>query len=305
MARAFGEACEYTGFFVVRGHRVDERLTGEMVAISRAFFALPEEEKMRLLPATENSPGYRPMESVALAATLGGAPIPDLKEAFLISPLLGYRRLPAAYAADPKWFRENPWPAAVPRFREVWTAYYQAMESLAASLMRIAALALDLPETHFASYFDRHVSQLTARSYPPLEREPKPGQLRSGAHTDYGAITILWKDEGSGSLQVFDKAGEWCDVIPRAGELVINIGDLLAQWTNDRWVSTLHRVALPPASEREGGPRLSIPFFYKPNYDAVIEPLASCIDAGHPARYAPVTAGDHMSMKRDRHVIPH
>lgn len=306
VARRVGAACEYTGFFVITGHRVEQRLIDDVVSLTRAFFALPEEEKKRSIPGTENGPGYRPIETVSLAATLGAESIPDLKEGFLVNPLLEYRRLPDDYVRGPrgpKWFRENVWPGAVPGFRSAWIAYYQAMESLSATLMRIAALALQLPEDFFEPMFDRHISQLTARNYPPVRRQPKPGQLRAGAHTDYGAVTVLWKDEGAGSLQVVDKSGEWLDVIPDPGSFVINIGDLLAQWTNDRWVSTLHRVAMPRDPEHESEPRLSMPFFYKPNYDAMIETIPSCIDADHPPRYEPVVAGDHMSMKRDRHVV--
>jgi isopenicillin N synthase-like dioxygenase len=306
VAQSIGAACEYTGFFLITGHGVERGIIDDMVSSCRSFFALPNDVKARACPSVVNGPGYRPTETVALAATLDAESPPDLKEGFLISPLFAERKLPKDYVYGPlgtKWFRENVWPAEVPRFREAWTSYYAAMESLAATLMGIAAIALDLPETHFATAFDRHISQLTARNYPPIAHEPKPGQLRAGAHTDYGALTILWKDEGSGSLQVVDKDRQWQDIIPEPDCLVINIGDLLAQWTNDRWVSTLHRVALPSKDEDRSTARLSVPFFYKPNYDAVVETLESCIDDEHPKRYAPVTAGEHMSMKRDKHVV--
>lgn len=301
VARSFGAACEYTGFFMITGHGVDRRLLDETISLTRAFFALPEAEKMRTLPVAKRGTGYLPMESVALAASLGGAPIPDLKEGYVLRPLPEARKNSTGGTWEDA-FRETAWPSAVPGFREAWLSYYEAMDSLSASLMRIAALALDMPETCFASKFERHCSALTARNYPAVQREPKPGQLRAGAHTDYGAITILWKDEGSGSLQVFDKAGKWRDVIPEPNAFVINIGDLLAQWTNDRWVSTLHRVTMPAEAER-GFARLSIPFFYQPDPDALIETIPSCIDEEHPLKYAPVLAGEHIAEKQGRHLI--
>jgi isopenicillin N synthase-like dioxygenase len=113
----------------------------------------------------------------------------------------------------------------------------------------------------------------------------------------------LWKDAGSGSLQVVDELGEWRDVVPEAGCFIINIGDLVARWTNDRWVSTLHRVVVPPRDEQRLERRLSIPFFYKPNYDAAIGTIATCIDAEHLARYDRVVAGEHLAMKRGKHVV--
>ena len=177
------------------------------------------------------------------------------------------------------------------------------MEQLAARLFHIAALALDLPETYFDPRIDRHTSQLSARRYPPLADDLPPNQERAGAHTDYGAITILWKDDGSDSLQVMGKDGTWQDIVPVDGCFIINIGDLLAQWTNDRWVSTLHRVVAPRDLAARARDRYSIPFFFKPNFDAVIAPIPSCIGNGRPAKYAPIRAGDHMAMKRHKHVI--
>jgi isopenicillin N synthase-like dioxygenase len=305
VARRFGDACEYTGFLMIAGHGVPPELTDRMLAACRGFFDLPETEKRRVCPVTENGPGYRPIATVALARTRGEEAPGDLNEGYLISPLLAYRGLPAAYVGSDeggKWFRDNIWPAAPTDFEGAWIAYYRAMELLAATLMRISALALDLPEDYFVSRIDRHTSQLTARCYPPIEGDALPNQLRAGAHTDYGAITILWKDKGAGNLEVMSKAGKWQAIVPVAGCLIINIGDLLAQWTNDRWVSTLHRIATPTDTTRSVA-RYSIPFFFKPNFDAVIEPIPSCIGNGRPLKYAPIVAAEHMAMKRRKHVV--
>ena len=299
VARKVGAACEDTGFYTIAGHGVDRALIDRMAAVTRAYFALDEREKQRTACAG-TGPGYRPLESRRLAATRDDVALPDLKEGFVVGPLLPHRALPSDYVTAPgatDWFMENLWPDRPPEFREIWTAYYRAMESLGSTLMRISALALGLPESYFDSKFDRHVAALSAKSYPPVLQEPLPGQLRAGAHTDYGGITILWKDDGSGSLQVIDKSGVWRDIVPQPDCFIVNIGDLLAQWTNDRWVSTLHRVIMPDDPKDRMESRLSLPFFYMPNYDTVVETIETCIDDRHPLRYSPVTAAEHFATK--------
>jgi len=306
VARQFGAACEHTGFLMVTGHGVAAGVTQRMLESCRAFFDQPEDEKRRLCPAIENGPGYRPIASHSLARTLDAIAPGDLNEGYLISPLIDDRRLPAEYvgsAEGAKWFRPNVWPSVPADFREAWIAYYQTMASLASTLMHISALALDVPETYFDERIDKHTSQLSARRYPPVDGETLPNQQRAGAHSDYGAITILWKDAGADSLQVIGKRGDWEDVVPVADCFIINIGDLLAQWTNDRWVSTLHRVVAPRDPAARARSRYSLPFFFKPNYDALIEPIPSCVGAGRPAKYAPMLAGEHMARKRHKHVV--
>ena len=125
-----------------------------------------------------------------------------------------------------------------------------------------------------------------------------PGQLRCGAHADYGSLTIVSSDTDVGGLQVLGKDGTWSDVPCIPGTFVINLGDLMAEWTNDRWRSTLHRVVNPPRVEAESS-RLSLLFFQQPNYDAVIECLPSCTDEANPPRYGTITSGAHVARKID------
>jgi len=123
--------------------------------------------------------------------------------------------------------------------------------------------------------------------------------MRMGAHTDYGSITILLADRVPG-LQL-RRGGEWHDVLPPADGFLVNIGDLLAEWTNDRWHSTLHRVVPPPGVadgvDDEPVRRRSIAWFQQPNWDAVIECLPACHDESNPPRYRPVTSGEHLMAK--------
>ena len=194
------------------------------------------------------------------------------------------------------FFQENRWPAVVPSFEPVAKEYYREMERLAADLMRIFAVALELPEQYFEPHFDRHISLLVTNYYPPQKQAPVPGQLRAGAHTDYGSLTILAPSKATGGLQVRDRNDVWEEVPFVPGAYVINIGDCMACWTNDRWVSTMHRV-VNPAKTFAGEARMSIVFFQQPNDDAIIDCIPTCKDVGNPPRYAPISSGAYMAAK--------
>ena len=160
-------------------------------------------------------------------------------------------------------------------------------------------MALDLDGHYFDDNIDRHCSNLFATHYPEYDGAIEPGQLRLGAHTDYGSLTIVYQDEGAGGLQVHS-GGRWIDVPALPGSFVVNLGDLLARWTNDRWVSTLHRVVNPDAGSTGRSRRISIPFFQQPNYDALIECLRSCQGPSNPPRYPPILSGVNMIEKTNR-----
>ena len=172
--------------------------------------------------------------------------------------------------ADPEalafCYAETIWPPAPAGFVDAWKAYYAAMEDLAARIMRVFAVALKLPEDYFAGVIDRPVSALRALNYPHPTVPPQPGQLRAGAHTDYGSLTILLPEAKSGGLQIFTPEREWRPVPPVPGAFIINIGDLMALWTNDRWVSTLHRVVNPAPDAKGSTRRQSFAFFHQPNW---------------------------------------
>jgi isopenicillin N synthase-like dioxygenase len=159
-------------------------------------------------------------------------------------------------------------------------------------LMRIGARALDLPEDWFTPYYDRRVCTLRCVLYPEQPTTPEPGQLRYGAHRDYGGLTILRPDRAEGALQACLPDGRWIDVRAPAGAFVINVGDLIARWTNGRWISALHRVVNPPA-RAAGTRRLSLVLFTGPNFDAEISCIPTCTGPDRPARHPPVRAIDH------------
>jgi isopenicillin N synthase-like dioxygenase len=298
VAAEVGRACTDIGFFSVVGHGVPEALIQRMSDVSRRFFDLPLSEKLKVKrPRPEQSRGYIGFGDENLAYSLGKEAVTDLKEFFAIGPVdvpdAEYYRSAAAYPS----FAPNLWPAEPAELRAIWTDYYRALERLGEAIMRIFALALALPEDFFADKLDRHISGIRVINYPDQATPPARGQLRAGAHSDFGAVTILKSENAPGGLQVKNRRGEWIDVAAVPDAFVVNIGDLMMRWTNDRWISTLHRVVNPPRDAAMGSRRQSIVFFYQPNYDAVIACLPGCSGPGHPPKYAPVTSGAHRLTK--------
>jgi isopenicillin N synthase-like dioxygenase len=282
--------CRTTGFLNLVGHGVPEATISTLWRQAEAFFALPEAEKCKAAAPYPGYPyGYLPPLAEALARSQGVESAPDLKESFNGGPEAAPPGLDDPEALS-FCYAPTIWPAAPEGFRSAWLDYYRAMEALAARVMRVFAVALDLPEAYFDRYIDAPISALRALNYPALARAPAPGQIRAGAHTDYGSLTILLPQAGSRGLEIFSQ-GRWIEVPPAPGAFVINLGDLMARWTNDRWVSTLHRVTIPSDGGAER--RQSFAFFHQPNWDAEIASLV----AGEPAKYAPVRSGPYLMSK--------
>ncbi len=192
VVRAVDAACTEIGFFTIAGHGVPAALIDRMLETSRAFFDLPAAEKRRVArPRPEQSRGYLALGAENLSYSRGDASTTDLKEFFAIGPVdvpdEAYYRRPEAYPS----FAPNLWPERPAALRSVWTEYYHTLEGLAARLLRIFALALGLPDDFFRDKTDRHISGIRANHYPEQVDPPAPGQIRAGAHTDYGAVTIL------------------------------------------------------------------------------------------------------------------
>jgi len=301
VAEAVRAACEEIGFLTIEGHGVPDALVRQVFDVSLAFFDLPLAEKLALRSHDAGIPrGYSALASKSLGRTYGLDTPPDLREQFFIGPPddwgTHYRSFPGAA----KVYARNVWPRRPERFRGVFTLYYRALERLAVDLMRIFALALLLPETWFDAAIDRHFSTCPTNLYPEQSGEPLPGQLRAGPHTDFGSLTILAVNDAPGGLQVLFPDDAWHDVRPAPGQFVVNLGDMMGRWTNDRWKSTVHRVVNPPRVHATGSRRQTVGFFLHPNFDAQVTCLPTCADADHPARYAPILAGEHMLAKLER-----
>jgi isopenicillin N synthase-like dioxygenase len=290
-------ACAGSGFLAVTGHGIEPGLVADMLATSQAFFDLPLADKLRYRPDDlEGNRGYAPEGTEALSYSLGVESPPDLFEAFNI----GREVPPPGKSAEQRrlYFAPNIWPDVPPRMREVWLDYWAACEQLGFVLLDVFARALGLPDGWFRPFHDRSISVMRANNYQRRPGAPPAaeGQQRMGAHSDYGTLTILLADRVPG-LQIRDAEGAWHDVLPPEDGLLVNLGDLLAEWTNDRWRSTVHRV-VPPRGRAEGDARRrSIAWFQQPNHDAVIEVLPSCCDDANPPRYPPTTSGEHLMAK--------
>jgi isopenicillin N synthase-like dioxygenase len=298
----FDETLREVGFFQIVDHGVPDWIADRFWDVTRSFFDLPLEAKLSVERPAGGLYGYFPMLAESLARSLDAMAPGDLKESFNMGPgdTTGHAPVDETEAS---LFSANRWPAAVPEFKPVWEAYYGAMASLANRLMEMFALGLGLPTDFFADKTDRSPSALRAINYPEQEAPPEDGQLRAGAHTDYGTLTILRQELGRAGLQVRDERSDaWIDIPPTPGAFVINIGDLMARWTNDRWTSTLHRVVNPDAGSAISTRRQSVPFFHNANYSARIECLPSVLAAGEKPKYEPVLAGPHLAGKSHKAV---
>ena len=288
-------ACSTTGFLGITGHLIDQSIIDDMFEITSSFFQqdFPSKQRFFMDDAAANR-GYSPLGSEALSYSLGVESPPDQFEAFNMG-----REVPPTSATAKEraaYFSPNVWPDEP--FRTAWLRYWDACESLGFDLVDMFALALDMPPGYFRPFVDQSISVMRANWYNRYHDAPalEDGQLRMGAHSDYGCLTILAADRVPG-LQIRDTKGGWHDVLPPEHGFLVNLGDLLAEWTNDRWRATVHRVVPPPPDQAGAFRRRSVAWFQQPNHDALIEVLPTCISTDNPARYKPVTSGAHLMAK--------
>jgi len=295
VARQVDDACRSIGFFTVVGHGVPEALIASTRQAAIDFFSLPVEEKNKVeRPPQKTSRGYFGVGDRSIAYSLGKAAPPDLQEAF------GFGPENVTYDPEDKsakaMLAPNLWPERPAGFQSTMLSYRKAMTDLSEKFLRVVATALNVDEGFFKEKFDRQPSAVRLIRYPAVTEQPEEGQLRAGAHTDYGVITYIRGDDTPGGLQIWLRNGDWIDVHPDPGSFVCNIGDLMARWSNDRWLSTLHRVAVPPP-EAEPKDRISLVFFQTPNHDAVISCLETCIEPGRAAKYPNIICSEHYLTK--------
>jgi isopenicillin N synthase-like dioxygenase len=298
VARAVATVCETTGFLIVSGHGIPRSVLDNAFEESRMFFDQGQAEKDKWHPTgPARQRGYHALATRGLANTLDNSVPPDLRETVFLGPVDDHEghfaHIPEASTA----YAPNIYPDAPTAFSEALRALYRAYERLSLDLLSIFAVALEIPEESFTARMTRHFSILSSHHYPPLAEPPMPDQLRTGAHTDFGAFTILAMTDAIGGLEALSPGGHWIPVKPRPGALVVNIGDMMARWTNNRWASTLHRVANPIDLGAWETRRQSIGFFAHPDFDALIDCIPTCLAPGEKAVYPPVTAGEHIALK--------
>ncbi len=304
IAREVDAACRAIGFLIISGHGVPDELIARMDSVCRAFVALPYWEKARLTMPTDRYRGYLPMGSEDSAYSMGDERHPpDLRECFIVGPFDHPYDEYHHGSAGARFFAPNVWPDRPQGFRTIWQAYYAEMERLAADLLSIFSVALGLPENTFEDKIDKHITNFAMIYYPTQTKTPRENQTRCGAHSDFGGLSIVYTDSDVGGLQVQTNSGEWLGVPCVPGTFVVNVGDLMAEWTNDRWRSTMHRVVNPPRDKADAS-KLSLLFFQQPNYDARIECLPTCTSADNPPKYAPILSGEYVANKVDRSRAP-
>jgi len=270
LVAAIDVACTTIGFFVVTGHGVESQVD-EVFEAARSLFGLGEASKEAF--SMVDRQGFVPAHHLKLDETI--------------------RSAPAEYY-DVGTRGERRWPSAtdLPAFRDVVTRYQQAVLAVGGDLLRVLAIALDLEPTFFADRMHDPQCFLRMFHYEPDGATPdRPSAVLTDPHTDYGLITLLATD-GVPGLEVRPLGGDWTMVEAPARSLIVNLGDMLARWTNDQYVSTPHRVTAPPTRHR-----YSVPFFVNPDPATTVSCVPACVTPERPCRYEPVTASEFLAQR--------
>jgi isopenicillin N synthase-like dioxygenase len=294
IADQLDEACRTVGFMQVIGHGIPDAAAAGLAEAIDEFFGLPLETKRRYrAPRPSINRGYTEPGTEKLSYSLGVDSPSDMFEAFNVGASTD--DFPGL-DLDPEIYALDIWPEETALFRDGVTTWFRHAASVARTMTSVFELALGLPPGFFTPFTDHSIDVLRLVNYAQPEATVLlPEQLGMGAHTDYGIVTILWADPVPG-LQVLDAAGTWHPVLPDPGALLVNLGDLLARWTNDRWMSTMHRVVPPTDAGGRSMRRRSAAFFHDGNADALISTLEPCRTDGE-AGYDDVTVGEHLAQK--------
>lgn len=282
LAKQLREVCQGIGFFYVKGHGIPDELMAATFEASRRFFAQPLEERMKINKDRFHR-GYLP-----IGTTRYPGKAPDLKDSFDIGVELALDH-PDVVAGLPL-HGPNQWPD-LDGFRAPVEAYFQAVRECGLRLLGLFAESLEVEKDFFTRHYDNPTILMRMLHYPPQSEAVEEGSIGAFPHSDYGVMTLLAQDP-SGGLELRKLDGSWIGAPYIPGTLVVNIGDLMARWTNDVYRSNLHRVV-----NRLGTERYSIPFFFNPNHRALVECIPSCAGPDRPALYPPVEAGEYVADK--------
>ncbi|KAF3211040.1 hypothetical protein TWF679_006533 [Orbilia oligospora] len=288
-AKSLFDACHDVGFFYLKGHGIPKETCDLVLDTVRNWMLTATDEEKATIARKDagvgDGDGARGYQKIGENVTLGKS---DFHEAIDL-----YATHPLAPPSPPYQPLHGPniWPN--PFFSDVFTDYIDQILVLGAALMRCMAVALSLPEDHFEPFINPSFWVCRAIGYPPLTPEAikaNPGGVGCGAHSDYGCWTFLLTDETRGALKVEGKDGEWIDANPVEGCYVVNVGDMLMQWTNGLFKSTVHQVV-----HLGNNYRVSVPVFFEPSWEAKISPLEGCIvETGGKALYGGVTYGEYL-----------
>jgi isopenicillin N synthase-like dioxygenase len=297
VAAAVDVACSEVGFMQVLGHGIPASVTNGLGFAMDDFFGLDlDEKKLSITPKGVNR-GYSPPKAESLSLSLGvesASRMNDFFEAFNVgSAASDFPRLRLEGQND---YAENVWPDVL-NFRLRVERYFAEARRVSRTMTDIFAQALDLKPGFFDRFTDHSIDVLRMNNYalPPGTVDLDGELIGMSEHTDFGIVTVLWADQVKG-LQVLGADGSWNDVSPADDALLINLGDLTARWTNERWQSTLHRVK-PPIVDGTIARRRSAAYFHDGNADAVISAIPSCVLDGAEPLYPPITVTEHIAAK--------
>jgi isopenicillin N synthase-like dioxygenase len=278
------------GFVQLVGHGLHDEVADGLWAGMDEFFALPVDVKSaHVVDDAAANRGYRQRGSEALSYSIGEASPPDLFESFNSGH--------DVRAGSDRLIQQTPWPHDAPAFVAATRRYLAEMVSLSARLDTIFGEIIGLPDLAGQSTSGPDTMACIRYERRSDEASPQPGQKRMGAHSDYTTFTILRADPVPG-LEILadstDSTTRWKSVIPDAGALLLNVGDLLAIWTDDVWPSTVHRVPLR-GHGTDPALRRSVAYFHYPDLDVSVEPLHTF--RRDDSRYAPVTVAEHLAAR--------
>ncbi|KAI1388001.1 Clavaminate synthase-like protein [Hypoxylon trugodes] len=277
------QACVTSGFFQIVNHGVPKELQDAVFKAAETFFALPLEEKKKLRPPILKNRGYELIGSQALQE----GSLPDLKEGFFVG-----QHIPASdprSQAHPYLIGPNIFPDSLPdaALKIPTETYYSTIFDLSCRIMGILARGLPYGNDIFVPFISGDpVCAIRLLHYPPQDSTDSR-QLGAGAHTDFGAITLLLQDSAGGLEVLNPNTQSWVSVTPNPDAYVVNIGDMLSFWTRGAYRSTIHRVV-----NRSGKDRYSVPFFFDGNTDVELAPLDG--SGGGDGVKKALTAEEHM-----------
>jgi isopenicillin N synthase-like dioxygenase len=267
---------------LVTGHGVAPDLRRRMAEVSAAFFDRPRDDKERVRwPGEGVWRGWQPVHEGVPELT--GTRTPDLVERF------------EAQELD----RFTMWPSEPADLRDVWVAYDAACAGVCSRLIELLAAGLDLPSGDVPAWTEHQYANLCVNNYPAQVEAPLPGQVRTGAHTDRGGVTLLAADAAAGGLEVqIPASGEWVPVTVPADAYLVQIGDLFARWTNLVVHGNVHRVVNPPRDGAAAARRQSVVYFHYPHLDTVVTPAPSCVRASGSEALPPLQAREHLMRRQ-------
>ncbi|MFM9441109.1 isopenicillin N synthase family dioxygenase [Streptomyces acidiscabies] len=293
LAERLDQAMRDSGFFLVSGHGIPSELLSDIRSASKRFFALPRETKARYRTHVGGRGWIAKGDEANSFYGVDADPTKaDLKETFTV----GRKHATGDAALDAEWFLPNVWPAEVPELAALGGRWTEACRELYYDLLDMLATALRLPEHFFRDRAQNSPHTFNINRYPAMDEvgAAQDGQFRVGPHTDWGMLTILDRQPGYGGLQVQTLDGEWADAPYVEGAYTINIADMLARWTGDRWRSTRHRV-LPPPADAPTEELISLIMFMEADMDQIVEPFAPPVGGG--TCYEPVLAADYFTQR--------